>query len=333
MVSIPPAMTADGKRVRRFFSDKRKAEKLAGSLRHQHHSGMRGSVIPAELAFQAAAAVKVLAPLGISLMEAARIVAKQMGGAAAREFFGERLKRVLLDGEVRWSGRYDTDMQKIPRWIGEEGMKMRCAEMTEEEVGRLLRANGAKAASTVATRMRYVMAALNWKERHRRQRGIEIMTADQVTALVEACKTPEEKRAVGLLLFAGIRPDPESGEIVRMDWEMVGAKEIYLPPDVTKTGADRYIPITPRLRRMLKGHPKKGLCIPAGWRRIWQRLRKTAGIDGKQDIARHTFASNFLAVYGEDATKNAMGHTAGSRVLFEHYRRAVTAAEGKAFFK
>ena len=29
MVSIPPGMTADGKRARRFFEDKKKAEKLA----------------------------------------------------------------------------------------------------------------------------------------------------------------------------------------------------------------------------------------------------------------------------------------------------------------
>jgi len=332
MVSIPPAMSADGKRVRKFFSDKKKAEKLAGALRAQHHSGLRGSVLPSAVAQQALEAMKVLEPLGVSLVEAARMVAAQLGGEAQREVFRDRLRRVWLDGEARWSDRYERDMQKIPRWIGEEGMGMRCGEMTEEVVARLLRANGAAAQSTLEMRRLRVLAALHWKERHRRQRGIEMMTPEQVAALVAACKTPEERRAVGLLLYAGIRPDAEDGEIMRMDWSMVGKTEIYLPPEVTKTGSDRHVPLTPRLREMLDGRPAEGRVVPAIWKRVWQRLRKAAGIDGKQDIARHTFASHFLAAYGEDSAKQAMGHTAGSRVLFEHYRRAVTREAGCGFF-
>jgi integrase len=72
--------------------------------------------------------------------------------------------------------------------------------------------------------------------------------------------------------------------------------------------------------------------LPANWRRSWQRIRKAAGIAGEQDILRHSFASHYLAATDEAKAKAAMGHTAGSSTLFRHYRRAVTQADGKAYF-
>jgi integrase len=84
---------------------------------------------------------------------------------------------------------------------------------------------------------------------------------------------------------------------------------------------------------LLKGHPASGPVAPAGWRRSWQRIRKEAGIGHMQDVLRHTFASHYLAAYGEDAAKQALGHAAGSTTLFRHYRRAVTELQGKAFFR
>ena len=72
--------------------------------------------------------------------------------------------------------------------------------------------------------------------------------------------------------------------------------------------------------------------IPTGWPRRIARIRRKAGVHGEQDITRHTFASHFLVAFGEDAAKNAMGHTAGSRTLFKHYRRAVSEEDGKLFF-
>ncbi len=100
-----------------------------------------------------------------------------------------------------------------------------------------------------------------------------------------------------------------------------------------KTGTDRHIPITPRLRRLIKDHPQDGPVIPANWRRVYKKLRRAAGIRREQDITRHTFASNCLAAYGEHAAKQALGHTANSSTLFRHYRAAVTEAAGKKFFR
>jgi integrase len=185
--------------------------------------------------------------------------------------------------------------------------------------------------STLEARTRMILAVLNYRERHRRSGEIKILTLAEVQAVLSRCKTPEERRVVALLAFAGIRPDAESGEIARLDWEAVGAQEIYISPGVSKTGSDRHIEISPRLRELLEGHPASGPVRPVQWRRSWQRIRKAAGLTG-QDTLRHSYASHILAATSEENAKQCLGHAAGSQTLFRHYRRAVTQADGLAYF-
>ena len=333
MVSIPPGMSATGRRVRRFFEDEKKAQKFGAAVRAKHAGGIRG-LIPVELAMEAVAASKILEPLGIRLIDAARMVAARGQGARDLETLGERWQRACLDGETRWSRRYAADMAKMPRWVGKVFWKLPCGEITDDRLRTELRAHGAAANSTVAMRRLRVMAVLNWREdRVQRLAGpVTILSVAQCARVLRAAETADQRRVVALLLFAGIRPDAEHGEISRMQWEAVGQTEIYLCPKTSKVG-DRHVVITPRLRRLLRGHPASGPVMPAGWRRAWQRIRREAGIAEMQDVLRHTFASNFLAAFGEDAAKQAMGHTQGSTTLFRHYRRAVTEKDGKAFFK
>ncbi|MEX1116795.1 MAG: hypothetical protein WEB53_16225 [Akkermansiaceae bacterium] len=102
---------------------------------------------------------------------------------------------------------------------------------------------------------------------------------------------------------------------------------------MSKVG-DRHIPITRRLRRLLRDHPASGPVILANWRRVYKQLWAAVDeIAGKQDITRHTFASHYLAAFGEMPAKSAMGPTAGSSTLFRHYRQAVTEVAGEKFFR
>ena len=114
---------------------------------------------------------------------------------------------------------------------------------------------------------------------------------------------------MGLMLFAGIRPDPEHGEITKLLWEDVGGQHVHVRDEVSKTKSERLIVIRPRLRRLLKGKPRTGKVVPPQWRKAIQRIRRAAGIDGSeyQDAARHSFASHHLLAFGEDRTKEAMG--------------------------
>ena len=331
-MSIPPNMSGKGVRERKFFADEKEAERFAGGLRAQYRRGQRGGVIPYALAIQAAEAAELLEPHGISLIEVVRAAVGRMSETGSSETFSERYARALLENEARWRSRYMSDMEKLPRWVGKGFMAMRLADIDDEAITAALRKHGAAAASTLDMRRRRVSAIVNHRTRHHRVVKVEIMTLAQCRAMLRACESAAERRAVGLLLFAGIRPDAEAGEIARLDWSNVGESEIYVPHEVAKTGSDRHIPISPRLGRLLKGREKDGPCVPANWKRVYQRLRRAAGVGSAQDITRHTFASHFLASYGEKEAKQAMGHTAGSDTIFRHYRRAVTEKAGRKYF-
>ena len=331
-VNIPKSMAADGKRHKKYFRTESDAKRYAGKLRSQYASGVRGSTIPLEVAVQATEALRLLEPTGIGLLEAAKIVAKQMATSGAQETFLQRYDRAVLDGEGRWSKRYRQDMDRMLRWLPKKFLSLPCGTIDRAVVEAALVQDRPLARSTIDARATRVLAVLHYRERHRKSSEIKILTLAEVEKVLSHCQSPEERRVVALLAFAGIRPDAESGEIARLGWEAVGAKEIYIAPATSKTGSDRHIPLTPRLRAEIDGHPASGPVLPANWRRSWQRIRKAAGIAGEQDILRHSFASHYLAATSEEQAKAAMGHTAGSSTLFRHYRRAVTQPDGLAYF-
>jgi integrase len=281
---------------------------------------------------QATEAISILEGTGVGLVEAAKIVAKQMATSGAQETFSQRYDRAVLDGEGRWSKRYRQDMDRLLRWLPKKFLSLPCGTIDRAVVEAALVQDRPLARSTIDARATRVLAVLHYRERHRKNTEIKILTLAEVEAVLGHCQSVEERRVVALLAFAGIRPDAESGEIARLDWEAVGEKEIYIAPATSKTGSDRHIPLTPRLRAEIDGHPASGPVLPAGWRRSWQRIRKAAGIAGEQDILRHSYASHILAATSEEHAKQCLGHAAGSSTLFRHYRRAVTRADGLGYF-
>jgi integrase len=325
-------MAGDGKRHRKFFEKKRDAEKYAAKIRTEWASGRRGSLITADLAIEARKAQEILAGTGVGLVEAAKIIARQMAASGSQETFRKRFKRVLLAGEGRWSDRYELEMARVPRWVPGKFMDMPCGTIDRAVIEKALVEDRELKRATLEMRARMILAVLNYRERHRKSSEIKILALTEVEKVLGHCQSVEERRVVALLAFAGIRPDAESGEIARLQWEAVGAKEIYIAPATSKTGSDRHIPLTPRLRAEIDGHPTEGPVLPANWRRAWQRIRKAAGIAGEQDILRHSYASHMLTATNEERTKSSLGHTAGSSTLFRHYRRAVTQADGLAYF-
>ncbi len=332
MVSIPSSMSGTGKRVKRYFPSEQLAGQFAKKLRSDYHAGLRGATISPELAMMAARAAAMLEPLGLNILDAARMAADQYRAVNSPETFRERWQRYQHDHEMHWRSIYADQVARMPNWLGEDFMGMKVAGITPEIVrAAILKKSRAK--STVALRTRMVNAVISERGKERRADKIEVMTDCQCRLLLlSARRDRDETRTVAMLLFAGIRPNAEDGEITRLDWSNVGETEIYVPHDVSKTGTDRHIPITPRLARWIKGHPTEGKIIPSGWKRKWTRLRAAAGISYKKDVTRHTFASHFLAAFGEDRAKAAMGHTPNSDTLFRHYRRAVTEGRGRVYF-
>lgn len=304
---------------------------FAADLKANYQSGRR-AVITSDLARDAQAAKDLLKPFGVSLYEAARTYAKLRQEEHGTETFATRYDAYVARQEMDWSAAYADQMARLPRWLGKEFLALPIGRINDQVIRDALRAQGAVAEATIESRARRVRAVISGKGHRRRAVRIEIMTLRQVALMMRACQQRDELRAVALLLFAGIRPGTDYGEIARLDWESIDDDHVYVPAEASKTGSDRHIPMTPRLRRLLRGHPSEGPVTPAGWARRIQRIRKAAGIAGKQDITRHTFASHYLAAFGEDATKAAMGHTPNSRTLFAHYRKSVTVEQGLAYF-
>ena len=356
MVSCPANMSADGKRSRKFFKDSKDAEKFAAGLRAKFRTGQRGGLISYDLSVKTAEANRILEPFGLDVLEAAKQTAAlrkvldphqvslaeavkevvlRLESAEGTELFIDRYKRAILANEEHWSDRYMMDMERLPRWVPEWFMKSRCQAVTPDMMERAVREGGAAARSTIDGRASYLSAIIGYRERHKKTSEITIMNPRQCGQMLRACESKAEVWAVALLIFAGIRPDAEKGEISRLDWSAVGKSEIYISKEVSKTNSDRFIKITPRLRRLLRGeHPAEGPVIPANWKRVYSRLRKAVdGIHGKQDVMRHTFGSNYLVAFGEKKAKIAMGHTPDSQTLYRHYRRAVTEEAGKRFFR
>lgn len=334
MVSVPPNLRPDGQRLRRYFGDdKRKAERFALELRSRYHAGERQTLLRPDEAIQAAEAIKLLEPTGMSLLAAAQAARDRWDGAGSTETVRERWLAFTAAQEAHWRPRYAADMGKIPRWVPAEFMDRRLHEVTPELLRAALLANGKLAESTIKMRATRIQAVLAGRGGKRRAAKVQLLTREELARLKWAARRePELRRVVGLLLYAGIRPGAEDGEISRLEWEAVGEKEIYVACEVSKTGTDRHIPLGRRLRWWLREHPADGPVAPAWWKVKWQRLRRAAGIGAGQDLTRHTFASHYLAVHGEQETKQVMGHTAGSDTLLRHYRRAVTKAQGWRYF-
>ena len=356
MVHVPASLSILGKLERRSFKTDKEANKFAAKLRTQYHKGIRGAVADpaAALATQTAQDILNESGLEVTLVEAVRAYCEARQtlaatGASLNEVcdkWAERLKssrsqltfveakdEFVRKMEGDWSERYLSNVQQTMRSLPEWFNQMRLGEIDDEVAERAIREKAS--GGTVKLRKSHVDSVRAGKgKQKRRQKKVVIPSGDQCDKLLAACKTKEEKWAIALLLFAGIRPDKEHGEITRLDWSAVKGKSIHISPEVSKNDYERIIPIRPRLARLIQGHPKSGPVRPIGWQARWPELRKAAGFDATyQDATRHAFASHHLVAYGEAKTQAAMGHTEGSRVLFKNYRAAVTEQQAKAYFK
>ena len=123
---------------------------------------------------------------------------------------------------------------------------------------------------------------------------------ERLTTTAEAYQGGSCAAAVGMMLYAGIRPH----EVARLTWAQVDlqARAIYILPRHSKTGGARRVTIHRPLQRILRAHKcadEEGIC-PRNWLRHWQKLRRASGWCSParhwpQDALRHTFASYHLS--------------------------------------
>lgn len=182
---------------------------------------------------------------------------------------------------------------------------------------------------------------------------LSLLTPEQVKdarAFLAACRDlrPEYKGrfaldctdcrpAVAVLLFAGARP----AELARLTWKDLhpqadGSLLLFVHGKNAKTKTSRFIRVRPNLRAFLESVPPTactGKIIPPDWPRKIQAVRAAAGLAGRADTARHSFASYALAA-GEPLhdVMADMGHVQASTVIFTHYRAAASPAAAREYW-
>ena len=124
----------------------------------------------------------------------------------------------------------------------------------------------------------------------------------QITTTAESYQGGSCAAAVGMMLYAGIRPH----EVARLSWAQVDLREraIYILPRHSKTGGSRRVTIHKPLMRILRAHKREDgeMICPANWLHHWRELRRAAGWVSPahrwpQDALRHTFASYHLSYF------------------------------------
>ena len=136
------------------------------------------------------------------------------------------------------------------------------------------------------------------------EKQMSILTPQEIQDLQNTAKKYRNgicEAAVGLMLFAGIRPH----EVARLTWAQIDFQKraVYILPRHSKTGGARQVTIHKPLQRILRARRREDaetIC-PPNWIHHWQELRRTAGWGKKkpwpQDVLRHTFASYHLSYF------------------------------------
>ena len=147
------------------------------------------------------------------------------------------------------------------------------------------------------------------------EKRIQPLQPEEIERLLDAAKAYNGGKclaAVGLMLYAGIRPH----EVTRLQWKDINLQErcICIQPQHSKTGGARLVTIHPPLEQMLtfrKQHPEQLICPPQ-WILHWRAIRHGAGFAPQhwvQDVLRHTYASYHAAYFRNlPALQLEMGH-------------------------
>lgn len=169
------------------------------------------------------------------------------------------------------------------------------------------------------------------------EKPVPILKPDEITKLTAAAEQYGKGKceaAVGMMLYAGIRPH----EVARLTWAEVDLREraIYIYPRHSKTGGARRVTIHKPLLRILKKRYERddaSIC-PPNWLQHWRKLRCAAGWNTTshrwpQNTLRHTYASYHLSHFRNYAELQCeTGHRDASLLQTRYVdQRAVQAAE------
>ncbi|MBB5353890.1 integrase [Haloferula luteola] len=287
-INVPASLTESGKRERHFHDTRDKAKQHATELREKYKQhGEAASVIRPSLAEAATQAERLLKPWGISLVEAARIVAEIKERENASKSVSEAIDSWLLaceglrdrtlDGYRQVANKLRTDLQDTL-------LTSVCAD----DIQGIIAPPGATGAAVLG-RIRNARVFWRWAARKgwcdadvfkaieipksgRHQREIAILSPAQANRLLQVAEVhyPEAVASYALQLFAGIRAE----ELRRLESRHVTDGGIEMSAEITKKGRRRHINPNPTLSAWLAVYPYSPC---PNWREVDKACRRIAG--------------------------------------------------------
>jgi len=304
----------------------------------------------------ARAALALLAPVGITLEQAARIAIGKRAPKPAitvakvcDEFLRIKLNEGCRPATFDW---YEERLNavvahfggRIIDSVGRGEFKQWLAQSSESPSARAGTARAARALWRFAAQHdpsyvnEIVTDGLTFQAPADTSNGSKKFIAVQTCSDILNGTPNEHRSAVALMLFAGIRPEEIAGE--RKDWlrwEHVNVQEklIRIPSEIAKIGQTRVIEglpntvwawMTPRhSSQTVSAHSSRTVIDHA---KIASKLTKWP-----QDGLRHSFATYAVAMTNNPGQVAMwLGHNGNPTMLYRHYRGLVTKAEAEKFF-
>lgn len=304
----------------------------------------------------ARAAYALLAPVGLSLEQAARLALgkktptpKITVAELADQFLRSRLTSDCRPSTLKW---YEERINIVANHWGDRQIDT----ITRGEFKAWLQASStggaAKAATARAARAlwRYALhqdpplvnqvitEGLVFEARGNGAEGsTKVLTVAQCRQILTKI-SPNYRSAVALMLFAGVRPEEVMGAgKAALLWEHVNVSEkiVRIPGDISKTGQTRILENLPdALWAWLLPRASDKAVGFASRRTTSDHAKKAAGLKNwPQDCLRHTFATYAVALLNEPGRVSLwLGHNGSPTMLYRHYRGLASKAEAEKFF-
>ena len=346
-VTLPPAISANGKRQRFFFESKARAQAFADLTRTRlENYGTRGTAaLPPSQQEQAARAIAALEPYGVTLNEVVQDWLSRRKAAKASISFEAAMDAFLHSGK-RSDSYTRSIVQTRNRLVHLHGKLLNTISAAD-----LRLAMDAMPASVKNFTIRILGGLFNFGIKReicadnpikkldmvkREATEVEIYTPAKVAAILAAAELsePEIVPFLAVSFFTGIR----RSEALRLDWSAIDLHENFLklPASITKTKQGRHIDLSENCRAWLAPFAKQDgpllTCTPHVLRDRERGMRAVHGVKPIKHGTRHCFASYWLAEHGDiNQLCRFTGHD-DPATLFRHYAKVATKRDALKFW-
>lgn len=358
-LNIPPHLSSTGKRQRMYFDSSDEAERHAGPLREKLRKGEAERILPPDQARFAQRAFSVLSgmPLETIVLAAQEYKKRHDQEQNSRSFKAVWKEYVEAAESEKRSDRHVKNLVRTGKRFAALDEILVC-NITRHQLDKAMAGSSASYRRAMS---REVKAVFNFAKSHKwtaenpldgvklKSEGTgepEIYSPKECEQIMKACAEaePDLVPAFVAMLFCGVRPDPDDGEITELRWDdiLLGRENrIALPADVAKTKRRRSIKLRSNAVAWLRWHISnngrhKGLLVLKKGTPFKNQLKSVfekSKVERIHNGLRKSFCSYVVPVDGLDTAEIELGHSGGRELMNRHYRHSTTAKEARAFWR